>query len=236
MEFYEMLASRYDDVFTVSDSELSFLINSIPSHNSYILDVACGTGQYTIALYQNSFMNIDAVDLDSSMIEKARTKNIPIDFKVGNMLDINNLYDKCFDFIYCTGNSIAHLNDLYQVNSFISSVYSKLNPGGVFVCQIINFDRIVSGNITSLPTIIKPDLSFERLYSLKENTIVFTGILNLDKHKASSNVILLTLMQKDINNALLSTGFIDIEYFGNFYMEEYIPETSYALVARAVKR
>lgn len=236
MEFYEMLSSRYDDVFTISAPELSFLMDSIPEKNSKVLDVACGTGQYAIELYNNGYKRIKAVDLDPSMIRKASDKDSPVDFKVGNMLDISQLYDENFDFIYCTGNSIAHLNTLDQVSSFIYSVYSKLNRGGVFVCQIINFDRIISGSITSLPTIKTTDLIFERLYTHKNDKIIFTGILTQGPEKAISELTLLTLMHKDINHAVLSAGFDQVEYFGSFLMEEYVPKTSYALVMRAIKR
>ena len=235
MDFYKMLADSYDKVFDVSKSEMDFLLSCIKGKDTSILDIACGTGQYTIELFNLGYIDIHALDLDPSMIEKAVSKSKAIDFKVGNMLDFGNLYNRKFGFIYCTGNSIAHLNDLDEILSFLKETYSLLEKGGCLALQIINFDRIFSGNITSLPLIKKDNLVFERIYELHSKNVTFKGILSIDNERYSSSLELLAPRHDELIELLVKAGFPKYTAYGSFAKDPYHKKLSYALVLKAFK-
>ena len=87
----------------------------------------------------------------------------------------------CFDFVFCIGNSIAHLESPEDIQDALGQMYSIMNFGATIVLQIINFDRIVKYNISELPIIINNEigLEFERKYEfnpenghIKFNTVL----------------------------------------------------------------
>ncbi len=72
MDFYEQLSSVYDSLFPASENAVRFIAERCPE-NGRILDVACGTGSHALALAERGF-TVMGVDLDESMIEKAKGK------------------------------------------------------------------------------------------------------------------------------------------------------------------
>lgn len=72
MDFYTMLADVYDDLFPAEPSILQFLTNTFSSCRR-LLDVACGTGTYTIPLWEQG-KEVVGIDLSLPMIQQAREK------------------------------------------------------------------------------------------------------------------------------------------------------------------
>lgn len=70
--FYPTLSRYYDALFPLEPVILSFLKDTFHGC-SRILDVACGTGTYTLPLWEEG-KRIVGVDLDPSMIQQARQK------------------------------------------------------------------------------------------------------------------------------------------------------------------
>ncbi len=135
-----------------------FLKESVPKGEKpgRILDLACGSGNYTLA-FSGYADSVTGIDLDPMMIARANEKKMAdnVDFSVGNMLEFDQLIagGEAFDFVYSIGNSIVHLNSLEDIGELLAKVYECLKPGGGLVIQVVNFSRVLSQNITSLPTI-----------------------------------------------------------------------------------
>jgi len=235
MDFYHMLSEYYDMVFSDIRQEVDFLVSRLEKKEDRILDIACGTGQYSMALLDKGFIHIDAVDLDPSMIAQAEIKTDKIDFRTGDMQKLNEYYTGPYKLMFCTGNSISHLDSPAAAGSFIADCHLLLAPGGRLIIQIINYDRIYAKSITALPLIVKDNITFERKYTLKDSGVIFTGILTVDGRKYQSSVDLLSLKHKELYSLLKDNGFTDIELYGGFDSSPYDPLTSYALVAEALK-
>lgn len=252
MEFYRDISDYYDYIFPFKTMTYKFLEESYQRSLSNskvkgnILDIACGSGSYALNLARIS-NKVIGTDLDPLMIQQAKNKNNKenLEFKVHNMLEINDLepIEGGYDFIYCIGNSIVHLDCLDEMYSVISKVYNMLNKGGVFVTQIINFDRVLSKQVKELPTIINEDegVTFKRdyIHYEDEHKITFSTILDVETDRITEqfkqSVQLYPMTCDEVYKGYEDAGFSDIELFGGFNNGEYHKDTSYALVIRGTK-
>lgn len=252
MEFYRDISDYYDYIFPFKMMTYKFLedsyqkaINKTKTKGT-ILDIACGSGSYALNLASVA-NQIVGTDLDSLMIQQAKKKNDKsnVEFKVHNMLEISelSLSGKGYDFIYCIGNSIVHLDSIEEMYTVIRGVYNMLNTGGVFVVQIINFDRILADQVNELPTIVNADegVTFTRNYIhyQGEHKINFSTILDVETERITEQfkqeVLLYPMTCDEIYKGFEDAGFEDIELFGGFNNGEYLKDTSYALVIRGTK-
>lgn len=241
MAFYADISNYYDKIFPISKTTVDFLSDSIGSPPKNVLDVACGTGEYALELEKKGF-NLKAIDLDSKMItklkEKAKNTESKVRFLQGNMMTLYmDMPDESFDAIYCIGNSLVHLDNSNEIQSFFLDVRKLLGKEGVFVFQIINYDRIISKEVSSLPTILNEEipLKFERFYNLDESSrkIIFKTILHVDNNEIINEVYLYPLMHDDAVAMLRKAGFNEIRVFGDFKRSSFDKENSYALIIEA---
>ncbi|SCG81946.1 methyltransferase type 11 [Proteiniborus sp. DW1] len=245
MGFYEELSRYYDIIFPAAPSTVEFIEKSA-NDRKYILDIACGTGNYAIELAKKGYI-VDGVDLDSEMIKagkkKAKAENLNINFTQGNMKDIKALFsDQKYDLIYCIGNSLVHLDSEDEIGQLINDISDITNDNGTLVIQIINYDRILDFNIDHLPTISRKEAGVEfvrnYVHDKVSGKILFNTeihITNEDKtHKYENSVALFPLRKDALVNIVKNAGFNKIEVYGGFGKEEYF-ENSFATVLVARK-
>ncbi|PAB56908.1 class I SAM-dependent methyltransferase [Anaeromicrobium sediminis] len=230
MSFYEKLSTYYDVVFKTGENQLRF-IKKYMGDRKKLLDVAAGTGNYSISLSKDGY-EVDSLELDSDMVEllenKATKESIDMDIYEMNMMDINEI-DKKYDGVYCIGNSLVHLNGKEEIGEFFKKTYDILNDNGAIIIQIVNYDRVIKNNVTKLPTIDRSDegVVFERLYSMKDEKVIFTGKLSVkeDNKEYTSDVELFALLKVDLEELLNKAGFSNMKFFGGFDESDYSDET-----------
>jgi glycine/sarcosine N-methyltransferase len=111
--FYEQLAKHYDVVFPLEQGKVAFLHKEFAARGARrILDLACGTGTYTLELARLGY-EAYGTDLEPGMVDVAREKAAALKseakFAVGDMLEPQTL-GIIFDGLLCIGNSLAHLS------------------------------------------------------------------------------------------------------------------------------
>ncbi len=107
----------------------SFLLKQLPNKGKIVLDIGCGTGEFSRLLAQR-FNQVIAIDLSSKMIEvaKQRSQNYRnIDFQIADILQWHFPREK-FDAI----TSIATLHHL-PVENLLPNLQAALKPGGKLV-------------------------------------------------------------------------------------------------------
>ena len=76
-----------------------------------ILDLACGTGEYSISLAHLGYQ-VTGVDISEHMIayakEKAIKENVNVNFEIDDMLNLSS--ENRYEGIICIGNALVHLN------------------------------------------------------------------------------------------------------------------------------
>jgi demethylmenaquinone methyltransferase/2-methoxy-6-polyprenyl-1,4-benzoquinol methylase len=113
------------------------------SHESRILDVACGTGDLSIALFENIGPRIIGVDFCRPMLERAARKQPRIAFVEGNALQLP-FEDDVFDAV-----TIAFgLRNLSSVAQGLSELRRVLKPNGW--AAVLEFSKPVVPGFRSL--------------------------------------------------------------------------------------
>jgi SAM-dependent methyltransferase len=239
MAFYEELSKYYDIVFPLGEVQFKFMTKRFKDRKN-ILDLAAGTGNYSIALSKLGF-NVVAVDLDEEMIRKIEAKNKEERTSVKphklDMKNIQGLEDYQFDGIICIGNSLVHLDNMGEIKRVLEEMYKLLNDNGVVILQIVNYDRVLKNNVKELPLIDRSEygVRFIRKYDLEEGKILFKTKLIIDNERSYENCVkLYPLKSKELFNMLKVIGFKDIKLYGGFDEKEYNLE-SFPLVVEAYK-
>ncbi|MFZ7119621.1 MAG: class I SAM-dependent methyltransferase [Eubacteriaceae bacterium] len=237
MGFYEEISNYYDYIFPVGKEQMNFIENNIGNQPKKVLDIACGTGGYSIELAKKGY-DVTAVDLDFQMIQKIINKADSLELKInvlqGNMLELKEIANDNYDLAFCIGNSLVHLNNKEEIELFLRGIKTLLKKDSKLIIQIINYDRIISQHIKSLPQIVNTEvgLIFKRLYNYDEykNKIYFKTILNINGKSIENEIILLPLLSKDLEEILKLCGFEILEFFGDFRGSKFEREKSLMLV------
>ena len=241
MRFYEILEKHYDYIFPFQNSTYDFIREGLNPQDK-VLDVACGTGSYTIALRKEGILSC-GLDLEESMIriaeKKAEEQGIQGDFIVSNMLDMDLVHEGGLRRIFIIGNSLVHLNSLDQIKNFITTAYSLLHDEGDLMIQIINYDRILKEHIDHLPTIHVPEISltFERnyTYDVEAHLVDFSSKLTLQGETEEASVLLFPLKSEELVHLLMEAGFEEIHLYGSFKKDPYT-DSSLPLIVVAKKK
>ncbi len=110
--------------------ERGFQVASVPK-NGKLLELGCGTGDYSLWLAKKGY-EISGVDIAPTAIawaqERAHARQLQIDFRVGNVLDLQAYPDHAFDVVldgHCFHCIIGTDRPV-----FLASVWRVLKPGG----------------------------------------------------------------------------------------------------------
>ncbi len=211
---YKKIKDYYDYIFPKNIKQLEF-IESIRAlaEDELVLDVGSATGNLSELISTKA--RVIGIDLDEGLLEKARTKS-DIDFRLMNMLDIDKLENN-YDRVVSFGNTLVHLKNETEVREFFKKVYSKLKVDGLFIVQILNYEKILDEKVTSLPLIDNEYIRFERRYDLSEERVRFYTKLFIkeDGSILKGEIDLYPLKRKDIKSLLGETGFKEIEFYSS---------------------
>lgn len=225
MPFYDSIADYYDFIFPLNTETIDFVGRSLskPCQGKRILDVGCGTGDLAFALADLGYA-ITAIDSDAAMIEKASEKaktKKPVVFEKADMRYLTTTFGPAsFDLVLCLGNTLVHLTDPGEVETFLLQARQVLNGDGRLVIQILNYDHVLDHSIQKLPLIENAVIRFERWYTFEEaqrrftfNTTLTVKETNMEIHNA---IPLYPLRKHELDLLLRKAGFAELVYYGDF--------------------
>lgn len=139
---YSTLAPYYDQL--VKDDEATAAwVRFTKRHlsGSRILELACGSGEITIALAQQGYQ-ITGTDLSEAMIEAAKQKTgaSAVAWRVLDMLNLDE--HDAYDAVICYCDSLNYLADLNQLRSVLQAAYDALHQKGTLLFDIHSLDRL----------------------------------------------------------------------------------------------
>ncbi len=242
MSFYQLLANYYDDIFPLNPGTLAFLSKQFrKSGGTRLLDLACGSGSYTLPLSREGF-DVTGLDLDRDMIRLAQEKrtrqlgNVPHpEFIQGDMLELSRHFSREFAGVFCIGNSLVHLDSDVKLEQGLSEAAKILKPGGSFIAQVVNYDRILRDQIEELPAISAADkpIVFRRFYRYddQKHVILFTGELSIEGEGTFRETVPLLPLTREKFQALLGqSGFTSCRFWGSFAEEDWSLDTPATIV------
>jgi SAM-dependent methyltransferase len=116
----------------VSRLLLSRIVARIPGGAS-VLDVCCGTGQFTGEVRRLGF-EIAGMDASSGMIRYARQNAPGVKFTVADVRDFR--LGRTFDAAYSVYESLNHVPDIGGLTRAFACIRAHLKPGGPFLFDL----------------------------------------------------------------------------------------------------
>ncbi|QSX04642.1 class I SAM-dependent methyltransferase [Sedimentibacter sp. zth1] len=111
-----------------------------------IHDCSIGAGGTTLPLAKLGY-KVSGSDLSKILLDKAKdnfsNEGYDVELFESDFRNLKNNLDGTYDCIISTGNSLPHINNT-DVESFVKSIYSKLNSNGLLYIDIRNWDKLLS--------------------------------------------------------------------------------------------
>lgn len=233
MTFYDDLSRYYDEIFPVDAAEMAFVSGQVAGKRR-LLDVGCGTGNKTVHCAAKD-VQVTGIDRDPAMITRAKTDNARsnISYEVLDMSLLGVRYAPgSFDAAVCLGNTLVHLADRAAIDALLGDLGGLLAAEGVAVIQILNYDRILDGHITSLPDLESEHALFTRSYEAEGPLLRFiTRLTEKSSGRSLDNAVpLYPLRREELARGLAAAGFHTVEWYGN-YRGDPLTADSFALIA-----
>jgi SAM-dependent methyltransferase len=122
-----------------------------PKSKVSILDAAAATGRETIFLYKKGYdiyaNNVD-MNLRDYLIDNLKIylgeSYVKVPATTYDWRLFSKYFNRKFDVVILLGNSLARLLKECEISRTINECYEILNPGGIFIVDKRNFDKILT--------------------------------------------------------------------------------------------
>lgn len=130
-EYYSLMYANKD--YKKECEYVNDLIKSINPYAKQVLDLGCGTGNYT-RLLNDSGYDVKGIDLSAEMLEIARQKNTDGCQIQYHHMDIRDfkLADR-FDVVTALFHVMSYLQNKDDIVAALSNIKAHLKPNGLFV-------------------------------------------------------------------------------------------------------
>jgi len=245
-EFYDLLAPNYDAMTSFEQrfvQERPFFQALVDRfHIRSALDAGCGSGFHSLLLSQ---LGVDVLGVDVSvemlrLVEgHARERNAHIRTLQGSFENLGDLIKERFGSVFVMGNSLVHLLSAATLEKALRNFAMVLDPQGVLVIQILNYERIVARREHIQNQKRAGTKIFVRSYDYDDAGILF-NIVTREQEKTISEEKTQTVRLRPIFRAELVTllervGFTDIGTFGGISLVPFNAVNSKDLVVLARK-
>ncbi|MCB2212749.1 class I SAM-dependent methyltransferase [bacterium] len=250
MSFYDELGEKYDSMIrwkTRLERETPFLQRLFGEKRiNRVLDLACGTGHHSL-MFRKWGCDVIAYDASQALLDVARANvsddDDGIQFVQGTFDELPVKVDGPLDAILCLGNSIPHLQSREELGQLFRDVFALLKPGGVFVFQNRNYDRLLKTRERFLLPTTHRSSGHEQLYfrfndfegdKVRFNIVHFRQVNEGWVHDVYSTE-LSPWIHNDLAAELKAAGFAANDFYGDFSGTPFDAETSPDIVGLARK-
>lgn len=194
-----------------------------------MLDLGCGTGVLCSIMAEQG-IETRGMDLSSGMIAMAKEKYPHIPFEQGNMIDWRP--EKSYDLVTSTCDAINHILDPEDVKRIMQNVFSYLNPGGIFL-----FDLLRPGEENDCEPVDLGELDGKRLqfqiYHPKEQFVTLQADLFENDKLIHTEKIQERLYEPEwILETLKEAGFLDVRCTDQLLENETGHASTWFVIAR----
>ena len=140
--FYDAIAPYYDLLVGDEDARRRWVSFTLAhASGNCLLDLACGSGDVTIALSQY-FEEVRGCDLSAEMIKRAKAKPHAerVKFFVEDMGELKD--QNQYDVITCYCDSLNYITHEEKIIHLFQRVYQALTEHGTFLFDVHSLDRL----------------------------------------------------------------------------------------------
>ncbi|MFB3068206.1 MAG: class I SAM-dependent methyltransferase [Acidobacteriota bacterium] len=209
-----------------------------------VIDLGCGTGEHCRFLAGKGFAAV-GLDRSESMLAKAQEQPLPpnLRFVLAELQQVREAVKTQFGAAISLGNTLVHLTRRQDLEEAFASLVQVLEPRGLFLFQILNYERIFEGNIRHLPLSFRQhedgEIVFLRLMEPLEDgwvrfcptTLKYDPQADPPVEVVRSRVVELRgWRREDLIPLLENAGFSILSVHGDLIGGLYQPRTSHDLV------
>jgi SAM-dependent methyltransferase len=195
-----------------------------------LIDLGCGTGEHARFLHAEGF-EVTGVDASEAQLVEAREAGPGPEFVRADLAKLGAAVAGPFGAAISLGNGLPHLH-APGMASFLGDLSRLLAPGAPVLFQLLNYDRILDGRVTSLPLNVREDdgerVVFLRLMDPRpDGTVLFNpatlrwrpGEEPPVEVVTAKNVLLKGWRRAELEGALGAAGFRAEAVFGGMRRE-----------------
>ncbi len=213
-----------------------------------VIDLGCGTGEHSRFLAEEGF-HVVGLDRSESMLAKAMEEALPsnLKFVLGEIQEVDRKVQERFGAAISLGNTLVHLRSDLDLEEGFRSLGQIMEKKGIFLFQILNYERIFEKGIRHLPVNFRPgegdeEIVFLRLMELLEDGKVRFCPTTLRYHPDSDPPLELVHSRmvdlqgwrlQDLLPRLSNAGFKVLETYGDLIGGPFEPLESHDLVVLA---
>ncbi|MGQ9584362.1 MAG: class I SAM-dependent methyltransferase [Anaerolineae bacterium] len=247
---YDAFSADYDHFVNWEErlaAELPFLEERLREAGAHrVLDAACGTGMHALALARHGYHVVGA-DLSEGMIERARAHarevGAEVRFTVAGFGELGAKVGEEFDAVLCLGNSLPHVLTREGLRDALGDFATCLRPGGLFLVQNLNYDRVLALREPWLPLQThregREEWLFLRHYDFEPAGTLTFHVVTLHRskggewHRRTLATRLRPLPKAELAGELQRAGFGEIETWGDMGGSAFEPAASPNLIVTA---
>ena len=163
--FYNNMASRYDKLFLDwqrTTREQGVFLHEIFRENGFdktarILDCACGIGTQAIGLALLGY-DVTASDLSDGELAQAKQRaaenGVRLRFAQADFCALSETFAERFNIVIAMDNALPHMLSGAALGKAVGSMVHQLEPGGMLVASIRDYDRLLQEKPTYSPPYI----------------------------------------------------------------------------------
>jgi len=213
-----------------------------------VLDCACGTGMHVVDFARLGLAAYGS-DLSPHMVETAMEnvlrEGLFANLRVASFTELTQRFDpdERFDAVVCVGNSLTLAPTDEDVAQAVREMHAVLNPGGICVLGIFNWDLLARVGVRIMPASVATrggeEVTFLRVFHHRGDRIDL-NIVVMSRKNGGVETRVLAAHQRPVGPERLSAylesaGFSSVETFSGYDRKPFDPATSDNLLVVARK-
>lgn len=153
--------------------------------------------------------------------ENAKSRNVPVRFKVSDFKNLNTNFNTTFDAVLCTGNSLSHVLKDKEVQKSVHEMYKMLDQEGILILHFKNYQKLLKKQRRFFVHRSSDDIFF---YVWDFKPANFLNIVNYELKTGELKTCSFPfnpIKKSKITRLLKEVGFKNSKFFGNYRFNEF---------------
>ena len=172
--FYDSMASQYDKLFAdwqATTREQALILERLFAacgfdRRARVLDCACGIGTQAIGLAALGYA-VTASDISEAELLQAKARaeqnGLSIRFARADFCALSETFSERYDIVIAMDNALPHMLSRENLKTAVDSMVGQLEPGGVFVASIRDYDSLLESRPPYSPPYIHKTQAGQRV-------------------------------------------------------------------------